>query len=371
MASDSERIHVFLRRARGRALLEIGVRVGAHAFSAMVATLLVLGFLFDQSVRFYRRRQSAARTERHMAPVCFDEHTIAAPRGLFFDKSHTWAFIEQDGTVRTGIDDFLRHVTGPVTRVEMKNPGDRIRKGDPFLTLIQEGKKLVIHSPVSGTIKALNTDLITRASILHSSPYEAGWVYRIEPANWAREITLMAMAEKYTLWLNQEFARLKDFIAAEKREEKIRITLGVLEGKVVQPAELAAVARLPKKEVLIAMLLSAMQGPIRGVVYTLNAVLTKFVRVIAAIQDKRKGEGDMSATATKLSQEELIKAIESMSVLDLAELVKGLETRFGVTAAAPVALAAAPAAGPGRGDPAETTGSAGRGQARASRKCVR
>ncbi|HEY7534154.1 MAG TPA: 50S ribosomal protein L7/L12 [Nitrospiraceae bacterium] len=53
----------------------------------------------------------------------------------------------------------------------------------------------------------------------------------------------------------------------------------------------------------------------------------------------------MPATEGKLSQEELIKAIESMSVLDLAELVKGLETRFGVTAAAPVAMAAAPATG--------------------------
>ena len=137
---------------------------------------------------------------------------------------------------------------------------------------------------------------------------------------------------------------LQDFILAEKREQKIKITIGVLEGKVVQPVELAAVAKLPKKEVLIAMLLSAMQGPARGLVYTLSAVLSKFVRVIAAIQDKRKGEGDMSTTTTKLSQEELIKAIETMSVLDLAELVKGLETRFGVTAAAPVA-AAAPAAG--------------------------
>jgi large subunit ribosomal protein L7/L12 len=137
---------------------------------------------------------------------------------------------------------------------------------------------------------------------------------------------------------------LRDFILVEKREQKIKITIGVLEGKVVQPAELAAVAKLPKKEVLIAMLLSAMQGPARGLVYTLSAVLSKFVRVIAAIQDKRKGEGDMSTTTAKLSQEELIKAIETMSVLDLAELVKGLETRFGVTAAAPVA-AAAPAAG--------------------------
>ncbi len=146
---------------------------------------------------------------------------------------------------------------------------------------------------------------------------------------------------------------LKDFIGAEKRDQKIRITAGVLEGKILQPAELAAVAKLPKKEVLIAMLLSAMQGPIRGVVYTLSAVLSKFVRVIAAIQDKRKGEGDMPATEGKLSQEELIKAIEGMSVLDLAELVKGLETRFGVTAAAPVAMAAAPAAGGGASAPAE------------------
>jgi large subunit ribosomal protein L7/L12 len=146
---------------------------------------------------------------------------------------------------------------------------------------------------------------------------------------------------------------LRDFIGAEKREEKIRMTAGVLEGKILQPDELTAVAKLPQKEVLVAMLLSAMQGPIRGVVYTLNAVLSKFVRVIAAIQDKRKGEGDMPATEGKLSQEELIKAIESMSVLDLAELVKGLETRFGVTAAAPVAIAAAPGGGGGAAAPAE------------------
>lgn len=146
---------------------------------------------------------------------------------------------------------------------------------------------------------------------------------------------------------------LRDFIGAEKREEKIRMTAGVLEGKILQPDELTAVAKLPQKEVLVAMLLSAMQGPIRGVVYTLNAVLSKFVRVIAAIQDKRKGEGDMPATEGKLSQEELIKAIESMSVLDLAELVKGLETRFGVTAAAPVAIAAAPGGGAGAAAPAE------------------
>ena len=45
-----------------------------------------------------------------------------------------------------------------------------------------------------------------------------------------------------------------------------------------------------------------------------------------------------------MNREELISAIESMTVLELAELVKALEEKFGVSAAAPVAAAAGPAA---------------------------
>lgn len=54
-----------------------------------------------------------------------------------------------------------------------------------------------------------------------------------------------------------------------------------------------------------------------------------------------------------MTKEEIIKAIEEMTVLELSELVKALEDRFGVSAAAPVAMmAAAPAAG-GAGATAE------------------
>jgi large subunit ribosomal protein L7/L12 len=50
--------------------------------------------------------------------------------------------------------------------------------------------------------------------------------------------------------------------------------------------------------------------------------------------------------ATKtLSNEEILEAIGSKTVLEVAELVKMFEEKFGVTAAAPVAVAAAPAAG--------------------------
>ena len=51
----------------------------------------------------------------------------------------------------------------------------------------------------------------------------------------------------------------------------------------------------------------------------------------------------------KLTKEDVIKYIEEMPVLELAELVKELEDRFGVTAAAPMAFGVASAAAPGAG----------------------
>ncbi|VBB38661.1 50S ribosomal subunit protein L7/L12 [uncultured Spirochaetota bacterium] len=45
-----------------------------------------------------------------------------------------------------------------------------------------------------------------------------------------------------------------------------------------------------------------------------------------------------------LSKDQIIDAIASMTVLEIADLVKAMEEKFGVTAAAPVAVAAGPAA---------------------------
>tara|TARA_Y100000589_G_scaffold175112_1_gene166226 strand:+ start:230 stop:610 length:381 start_codon:yes stop_codon:yes gene_type:complete len=50
-----------------------------------------------------------------------------------------------------------------------------------------------------------------------------------------------------------------------------------------------------------------------------------------------------------MDQAQLIETIEKMTVLELSELVKALEDKFGVSAAAPVAVAAMPAAGAAAG----------------------
>jgi len=56
--------------------------------------------------------------------------------------------------------------------------------------------------------------------------------------------------------------------------------------------------------------------------------------------------------ATKVSQDDLLEAIDGMTVLELSEFIKKFEETFDVTAAAPVAVAAAPGAAAG-GAPAE------------------
>jgi len=47
-----------------------------------------------------------------------------------------------------------------------------------------------------------------------------------------------------------------------------------------------------------------------------------------------------------LTQDQLLEAIDGMTVLELSDFIKKFEERYGVTAAAPAAAAAAPAAGP-------------------------
>ncbi|MBD3373652.1 50S ribosomal protein L7/L12 [candidate division KSB1 bacterium] len=56
---------------------------------------------------------------------------------------------------------------------------------------------------------------------------------------------------------------------------------------------------------------------------------------------------EQAAKVTDPKVEEILKSIEEMTVLQLSELIKALEDRFGVTAAAPVAMAAAPGAAAG------------------------
>jgi glycine cleavage system H lipoate-binding protein/ABC-type phosphate transport system substrate-binding protein len=184
---------------------------------AMIAvTLLVSGIVIYQ-----RNRKTVMMADSFKMSPALTTESIKAPGGLYFDKTHTWAFMEKDGRVRIGIDDFLQHLTGPLTRIKMKEPGEKVRKGEKIITLIREGKQLEIYAPVSGTIMQQNQALLTNSTMVNSSPYADGWIYTIEPVSWAREIQFMFMGSEYKEWLTEEFSRLRDFFASSVQSNEM------------------------------------------------------------------------------------------------------------------------------------------------------
>ena len=195
----------------------------------IIAFVVVVSLVISFVVYYRKSKKVSLLATKVAGSLQFSGSSAGVPKGLYYDKTHTWAFMEKDGMVKIGIDDFLQHVTGPVTRIEMRKAGEKFRKGDMILSIIQNGKRLTLYSPVSGVVIENNKMLTSNSSLINTSPYSEGWVYRIEPSNWIREIQFLDMAGKYKAWLSHEFSKLKDFIAISIKIEKAELEAVVLQ----------------------------------------------------------------------------------------------------------------------------------------------
>jgi glycine cleavage system H protein len=139
--------------------------------------------------------------------------SLRIPQGMFFSKFHTWAFLETNGEARVGIDDLLLHFTGNVSIENTKNPGDIIRKGDLLAKISNNGKYLRVLSPVTGEIMATNTLIAENPDVLKDDQNQL-WIHTIKPTNWKAETSNYYLAEESTIWMLQELARFKDFLAS-------------------------------------------------------------------------------------------------------------------------------------------------------------
>lgn len=81
---------------------------------------------------------------------------------------------------------------------------------------------------------------------------------------------------------------------AETSNGKPVIKAGYIDGRVYVNDQLETLAKLPSREVLLGQMVSAMQSPITGLVFTLNGILQKLVGTIHAIAEKKKEEGGVT-----------------------------------------------------------------------------
>jgi glycine cleavage system H protein len=172
--------------------------------------LLIISF-FLAYIPFYRYL-------REVQSPLFSLAKIRLPRGVLFDRTHTWAYLKAEGRVMVGIDDFLAALTGPVSLKRVKQPGDEVKRGDHLATLQSGTKQLKIYAPISGTLKSVNTAAIKRFSKRTHNDFTENWLFDMEPKRWDLEKALLLIGDKAQHWIQQESSRFKDVLAYAQRK---------------------------------------------------------------------------------------------------------------------------------------------------------
>jgi len=79
-------------------------------------------------------------------------------------------------------------------------------------------------------------------------------------------------------------------ILEHARDTTVRLKGGIIDGKVYDLNQIEALSNLPGRDQLISMLMSTMNAPLQNLVYAMNGVAQKLVRVLKAVADKKQEE---------------------------------------------------------------------------------
>lgn len=117
------------------------------------------------------------------------------PTNLQYSKSHEWIRTE-DGVAVIGISDFAQHALGDVVFVNLPGEGDEVTAGEAFGDV--ESVKAVsdLVSPVTGTVCAVNEELLDAPEKLNSDPYGA-WLIKVENVEGSEELLDAAAYEAF------------------------------------------------------------------------------------------------------------------------------------------------------------------------------
>jgi glycine cleavage system H protein len=137
-------------------------------------------------------------------------HPARVPRVLWLHPGHTWAETHGRHEARVGVTDLAARLLGRIDGVEWPRPGERIRQGEPFVTLRHGRRALRLPAPLSGVVVDMNHALESDPALLGRSPFERGFLARIEPSDPVTELRNLlrgASAERWRDAQQMELAR--------------------------------------------------------------------------------------------------------------------------------------------------------------------
>jgi FixJ family two-component response regulator/glycine cleavage system H lipoate-binding protein len=163
--------------------------------------------LIRRQDRIERQSRPQVHLITHSAGADRSRHKINVPAGVFISPAHAWISLELSGTVRVGIDDFTQRLLGPIDGLALPAAGQRVEKGAPLFSIRKADRRLIVPSPVSGVVAAVNSGLEGHLEYLHMRPYELGWVCTIDPANLPGDLQSLTIGANAVAWYRDEIDR--------------------------------------------------------------------------------------------------------------------------------------------------------------------
>lgn len=117
------------------------------------------------------------------------------PENILFTNDHEWVEIN-DEIATIGISDYAQGELGDIVFIEFPDLNTEFKKGESIGTI--EAVKTVadIYMPLSGKIVALNDILNDNPSMVNNSPYNEGWMLKLQIIN-TDEVSELMNTEKY------------------------------------------------------------------------------------------------------------------------------------------------------------------------------
>lgn len=101
------------------------------------------------------------------------------PEDLLYTEDHEWVKIEGN-TATVGITDYAQSELGDIVFVEIETEGEELESGAVFGTI--EAVKTVadLYLPLPGKVTEKNEELEASPELVNESPYEKGWLIKVE-----------------------------------------------------------------------------------------------------------------------------------------------------------------------------------------------
>ena len=122
------------------------------------------------------------------------------PKDLKYTKTHEW-LRQESRKIIVGITDYAQHEISDIVFVELPKVGVEGKQAKAIGVVESVKAAFDIYSPISGTVKAINTALETDPALVNRDPYGAGWFFEISATN-PGEISNLLSASEYEEFLN-------------------------------------------------------------------------------------------------------------------------------------------------------------------------